>query len=253
MNQSDDTSFLLKIVRKTATKKQKYFILTLLIGVVMLIVFINIQCEFIKIPNLVVKTDFEWLRNRNNLPLYIRPEQNTAIVVPKNISAIKERQFIACFVISAPKNSDVRAAIRQTWGKLIKPIFLIGRNDNKTMCSVTREAQAFNDIIVEDFIDSYVNLTIKTAFALKNFLTHFKDSKYFFKIDDDAFLNVEGLYELLKNAPKDSLIGQQESHSIPIRDEYHRWYIPEFLFRAEVFPPYLVGLSYVIPGFKLFY
>jgi Galactosyltransferase len=238
-----------KFIRKVERKKQNYVsafkTMILVMGLVIVIVFIKIQCV---LEDNSIRNDFEWLRNKNFLPLYVRPEENTAVFVPYNISANKEQEFIACFVISAPKNRLRRNAIRQTWGKLIKPIFLIGQNDKETMLSVTHEAKAYNDIIIEDFVDSYVNLTIKTAFAMKNFLNYFKDSKYFFKIDDDAFLNVEGLFEAMKNAPEDSLIGARESHSIPIRDENHRWYIPEFLFEGEVFPPYLLGLAYVIPG-----
>jgi Galactosyltransferase len=246
MNQSSDSSLFLKMIKKSAVKKQKYLFLIIVAVFITIFVFVQIQFEVKDVTR--VKNRFEWLRNKNFLPLYVRPEENTAVFVPNSLNLNNERQFIACFVISAPKNKDIRAAVRQTWGKLIKPIFLIGQNDKETMLSVTQEAHTFDDIIIEDFVDSYVNLTIKTAFAMKNFLTHFKDSKYFFKIDDDAFLNVESLYELLKNAPEDSLIGQKESHSIPIRDENHRWYIPEFLFEEKVFPPYFVGLSYVIPG-----
>jgi hypothetical protein len=219
--------------------------LILVMGLVVVIVLINIQC---RLEDNSIKNSFEWLRNNNFLPQYVKPDEDTAIFVPKIMSAIKERKFIACFVISAPKNRLRRDAVRKTWGKLIRPIFLMGYNDKDTMKLVTREAHEFNDIIIEDFVDSYVNLTVKTAFALKNFVTHFNSSKYFFKIDDDAFLNVEGLHKHLQSVPENSLVGQSESHSIPIRDESHRWFIPEFLFEGDVFPPYLLGLSYLIPG-----
>jgi Galactosyltransferase len=250
MNQSIEYCFLQKATKKNATRKQNLFYLILVTSLVMLIVFIKVQCGLkdVSTINPVVKNDFDWLRNKNFLPLYVRPEENTAVFVPNNISAIYQRQFIACFVISAPKNRISRNAIRQTWGKLIKPIFLIGQNDKETMFSVTHEARTFDDIIIEDFVDSYVNLTIKTAFAMKNFLTHFKDSKYFFKIDDDVFLNVESLNEMLKYVPKDALIGKAEFNSKPIKDKNNKWYVPKFLFEDECFPPYLHGPSYMIPG-----
>jgi beta-1,3-galactosyltransferase 1 len=219
--------------------------LILVCGLVVVIVFINIKRDF---EDNSIKNRPEWLGNNNFLPHYVKPDEDTAIFVPKNMSSIKERKFIACFVISASRNRLSRDAVRKTWGKLIKPIFLMGLNDKDTTKLVTQEAEEFNDIIIEDFVDSYVNLTVKTAFAMKNFLTHFNSSKYFFKIDDDAFLNVEGLHKHLQIVPVDSLIGQSESHSIPIRDESHRWYIPEFLYDGDTFPPYLLGLSYLIPG-----
>lgn len=219
--------------------------LIFVIGLVSVIVFINISSS---LEDNSIKKNFEWLRTRNFLPLYIKSDEDTAIFVPKSMNAIIERKYIACFVISAPNNRLRRSAIRQTWGKLIKPIFLIGQHDSDTMRSVVQEAREFNDIIIEDFVDSYINLTIKTAFAMKNFVTHFNNSKYFFKIDDDAFLNVESLHKHLRNVPENSLIGQNESHVIPVRNPNHHWYIPEFLFEEDIYPPYLLGLSYLIPG-----
>lgn len=248
MNKSSEFSFLLKIAKKkNATRKQNYFCLILVTGLVMVIVLLKIQCGM-KDTNPVVKNDFDWLRNKNYLPPYVRPHEDTAVFVPTNISAITERQFIACFVISAPKNRIKRKAIRETWGKIIKPIFLIGQTDNETMSLVSREGREFNDIIIEDFVDSYVNLTIKVAFAMKNFIKHFKNSNYFHKIDDDVFLNVESLFEFLKFVPKDAVIGKLQFNSVPVNDQDSKWYLPTFMFDDKCFPPYMHGPSYMIPG-----
>jgi hypothetical protein len=178
----------------------------------------------------------------------VKPEEKTAVLLPRNISAFGERKFIACYVISAPRNVMARNAIRSSWGKLIRPIFMIGKSDNATMTNLAHEAEAFNDIIVEDFVDSYINLTIKTAFAMKNFLNSFNSSTYFLKIDDDVFLNVEKLHKLLEKVPKDALIGKAESNRAPIRDVTDKWYLPEFLFEEECLPKYLHGPAYLIPG-----
>lgn len=250
MSKSSELCFLQKSAKKNATRKQNYFFLILVTGLVMVIVFIKIQCGM-KDTNPVVKNDYDWLRDKNYLPPYVRPEADTAVFVPTNISAITERQFIACFVISAPKNRIRRKAIRQTWGKIMKPIFLIGRTDNETMSLVSQEARQFNDIIIEDFVDSYVNLTIKVAFAMKNFLKHFKDSKYFHKIDDDVFLNAESLFEFLKFVPKDALIGRLQFNSVPVKEKDNKWYVPKFLFDDKCFPPYMHGPSYMIPGLRI--
>lgn len=218
--------------------------------ILLVLLFMKIECNIkeITIVNSDEKSEFDWLRNKNFLPLYVKPEKETALLVPTNISALAEREFIACFVISAPKNINARNAIRTTWGKLIRPIFLIGQTDNETMISVHDEAELFNDIIIEDFVDVYVNLTIKTAFAMKSFLTYFNNSKYFFKIDDDVFLNVKSLYEILNTVPRDALIGSVELKSEPIRNKKNKWYIPRFLFEEGCFPAYLHGPSYMIPG-----
>lgn len=236
--------------RNSRATKKRFFFLTIVVSLLIILV------VYTKLPNSVAsiiksttaRNDFDWLRNINYLPLFVRPEQVTAIVVPKDINAMSERRFIACFVMSAPKNSRSRSAIRKTWGRLIKPLFLIAIGDNETMSAVTHEAHEFDDIIVEDFIDSYVNLTIKTAFAMKNYLRHFEDSKYFMKIDDDVNVNVENLRRLLEHAPSDALIGRVEFNKKPLRDKDNKWFVPEFLYPDDEYPPYLDGPAYVVPG-----
>jgi hypothetical protein len=196
--------------------------------------------------------DFNWLRNLNYLPSFVRPEVDTQLYLPSNLNGTKERNLIMCFVISSPKNVRERNAIRQTWGSVIKPIFIIARSDNETTRLVISEAMLFNDVIVEDFVDTYVNLTIKTAFAMKHFLRHFKNSTYFFKIDDDVFLNVENLLKMIddENVPKDAIIGRKVTDSKPHREKDSKLYIPYWLYEEESFPPYHDGPAYLIPGRK---
>lgn len=193
---------------------------------------------------------FDWLKNRNNLSFFVPTDRDTALVVPSSITAERQRKLFACFVMSAPGNYKARNSVRQTWGKLIQPLFLIGVGDSEIMKSVTQEAEIFNDIIVEDFIDSYANLTLKTAFAIKWFVNHFRTSKFFFKIDDDVFLNVDKLYEMIVQAPADSLIGRMRTDVKPIRKKHHKWYVPSFLFDEAQYPAYFDGF-YIIPGFKI--
>lgn len=211
----------------------------------MLVLFIVLMSSNIEPPT---QNDFEWLRNKNSLKSFVGSEQLSALLEPQDMSTVNERQLIACFVMSAPKNHYARNAIRMTWGGIIKPIFLIAVGDSETINAVEKEAQAFNDIIVEDFIDSYFNLTIKTAFAMKNFLRHFESSKYFMKIDDDVYLNVENLQKLVERAPTDALIGRVAFNKKPIRDKHNKWFVPSFLYAEDEYPPFLRGSAYIIPG-----
>lgn len=229
--------FLLRNFR--LSKKRVFTVLCLL---VFLIVFLSSNFE----P--MTRNDFEWLRNKNDLKMFIGSDQLSAVLEPQDMSALNERQLIACFVMSAPKNHFARTAIRMTWGRAIKPIFLIAIGDSETTSAVEKEAQMFDDIIVEDFIDSYFNLTIKTAFAMKNFLRHFENSKYFMKIDDDVFLNVDNLKKMIEQAPSDALIGRVAFNLKPIRDEYNKWFVPSFLYPEDEYPPFLRGSAYLIPG-----
>lgn len=196
--------------------------------------------------------DFEWLRDNNNLTVFVRPDVDTALIMPKKLCNPSQRDLIACIVISSPRNVEARNAIRETWGRLLKPLFLIGVRDNGTFAAVANEAEIYDDIVVEDFFDSYLNLTIKTAFAMKTFLKHFKTSKYFLKIDDDAYLNFRSLCKLLKCVPKNALVGRVANKSRPIRNQRDKWFVPRFLYPERFFPDYIYGLAYIIPGEILF-
>ena len=235
--------------------KQKYFLHPLvwsLMSLLMLISFIILQLSVEKIVVLgnVSDSDFDWLRHANYLSSFVRHESRTEFLLPTDINNLRQRDEIVCFVISAPGHRLARNAIRRTWGKVIMPLFIMGLSDNTSMSFVYNEAEVFNDIIVEDFVDSYMNLTIKTAFAMKHFLKHFSKSKFFFKIDDDVLLNVENLHELIrdKNTPQNAIIGREGASFKPHRDRENKWYIPYWLYGNDSFPQYIDGPAYIIPG-----
>lgn len=194
--------------------------------------------------------DFDWLRNSNYLSSFVHAEIQSEISLPTDINALKQREEIACFVMTSPHNRLARSAIRRTWGKVIKPLFIMGLSDNDTMRSIANEAKVFNDIIIEDFVDSYLNLTIKTAFAMKHFVRHFKNSKYFLKIDDDVMLNTGNLFNFLRheNLTRNAIIGAKGMAVKPHRERESKWYIPHWLYGNESFPEYIDGPVYLIPG-----
>lgn len=193
-------------------------------------------------------------RGRQSLASFLQPQRDTAIIMPKPIDAMSvERKFIACFVLSSPENAEIRHVIRDTWGSLVKPIFVIGRSanesiDDETLPVIRQEADIFNDIVLENFIDTYDNLTLKTGFAMKTFLKYYANSTYFMKIDDDVLLNWNKLREALEAAPKDSLVGKITRESRPVMDIKDKWFMPKCLYPDEFYPDYLQGPLYLIPG-----
>lgn len=191
--------------------------------------------------------DFEWLRNRNYLSDFVEPFKDSALIAPRRIAI--NNKTVTFFVFSAPNNFLVRDTIRNTWGYNIRPNFLLGKpSDKSTMDLVTIEAKIHNDIIVEDFVDCRLNQTLKTAFALKNFLIRFNRSEFFLKIEDDVFLNVLNLREMLKTVQRDELIGLKVEGDAVDRNFENRRYVPNFLYSEPLYPAYLLGASYVIPG-----
>ena len=80
-------------------------------------------------------------------------------------------------VQSTPDSFEERLDVRKYFGKdcLVSDpcdiVFVVGRieEDDNTQSRIVEENLAFGDILQEDFVDSYNNLTLKSLFTLKYF------------------------------------------------------------------------------------
>ena len=92
------------------------------------------------------------------------------------------------------------------------------------------EAINTNDIVIEDFEDTYLNLTLKSTFMLKWMLDQCSDAKFVMKVDDDMFVHPANLWATLQSTELNSiqlnqnsnnlnyaLIGRQVTEVIPVR------------------------------------
>lgn len=157
-------------------------------------------------------------------------------------------------------------------------IFLVGKTpSNETQQLVLEESNVYGDMLQEDFIDTYNNLTLKSLMLLKWIGQFNGDSdrvKYVMKCDDDTFLNVPNLMHVLMGgtvpvysdtfklySPKTinksswtdsaSLMGYLFHNARPIRDVTSKWYAPKFMYRRKVFPNYLSGTGYVMEATQI--
>ena len=134
------------------------------------------------------------------------------------------------------------------------------------------EAEDKNDIILEDFHDTYLNLTLKTTFLLKWVAASCGDAKFVFKVDDDVFVNPERLwsslesshlYSVMVNMPENRVTGTGDKYkptnidyalighvmnTVPIRDPQSKWYLPPTFYPLNIFPSFLSGTGYIFTG-----
>ena len=130
--------------------------------------------------------------------------------------------------------------------------------------NVIAESKITDDIVVENFLDTYSNLTLKSIFMLKWLNDRCSNAKFVLKVDDDVFVNPENLMKMLNSttfntAKLDSqekksetvnyaLIGKTMIDIKPERRSFHRWFIPRNVYPYDTFPPYLIGFSYLFTG-----
>jgi len=220
---------------------------------------------------------FSWLSTRN-LSVFLRPEEATRLASPQpspcqeGVQSAPIRLLVAVF--SAPQNTAARAVIRKTWAHKFKDypgvatIFMLGQAlDLEVHKRVLSESQEHNDLVVEDFHDVYLNLTMKTGFLLKWLNQDCPRAKFVLKVDDDVFVNtdqvwstlesshlystsmaVEGKDGALVNTNLDYAIIGHVMHTVPIRDPSSKWFLPIEFYPLNIFPAFTSGTAYIFTG-----
>uniref|UniRef100_A0A336LUZ1 Hexosyltransferase n=1 Tax=Culicoides sonorensis TaxID=179676 RepID=A0A336LUZ1_CULSO len=157
----------------------------------------------------------------------------------------------------------------------IQLVFLMGHSrDSNVNMLVKRESNQFEDILMEDFIDHYANMTLKSVAMLKwGTAICKKNSKFIAKIDDDEFVNLPNLIHVLlggtlplyadlkyfydyntikimedenRSPHRNLLTGYKWNFGFPIRDPNDKYYTPHYLYNQKWFPSYLGGFIYVM-------
>ncbi|KAG8525140.1 Lactosylceramide 1,3-N-acetyl-beta-D-glucosaminyltransferase [Galemys pyrenaicus] len=173
--------------------------------------------------------------------------------------------LLLLFVKTAPENHNRRAAIRKTWGNEryvhsqfnanIKTLFVLGtpsdpQKREELQRKLVWEDQMYKDIIQQDFVDSFYNLTLKLLLQFSwanNFCPH---TKFLMTADDDIFIHMPNLIEYLQSLEQigvqDFWIGRVHRGAPPIRDKSSKYYVPYEMYQWPAYPDYTAGAAYVI-------
>ncbi|MBN3280957.1 B3GL1 acetylgalactosaminyltransferase, partial [Polyodon spathula] len=106
-------------------------------------------------------------------------------------------------------------------------------------------------MIMQDFIDTYNNLTHKTRMAFQWLHDFCPKAQYVMKTDSDVFVNPGNLVNYLLNLKEESsqtLFTGYPLQGGPIRDKNYKYYLSYEEYALDVFPLYCSGLGYVISG-----
>ncbi|XP_060593348.1 beta-1,3-galactosyltransferase 1-like [Ruditapes philippinarum] len=158
-------------------------------------------------------------------------------------------------ILTSHQNLDRRNAIRETWLSLSKKntanvryVFLLGEIGDKALrYRVLKENEIYQDIIKEDFTDSYTNLTYKTVMGYKWVVSHCSVAKYVMKTDDDMYINVWNILSLVhsKGVLLDNNLAGSCSTGAPIRNSKSKWYASVSDYKEKKYPGFCSGTAYV--------
>ncbi|NWU91606.1 B3GL1 acetylgalactosaminyltransferase, partial [Upupa epops] len=169
--------------------------------------------------------------------------------------------FLVILVTSSPEDVKSRQAIRITWGSQnfwwghrVLTLFLLGedtqRRDNAAALSVEDESILYGDIIQQDFMDTYDNLTLKTIMAFRWVTEFCPNTRFLMKTDDDVFINTANLVKfLLKlNSSETTFTGYPLIENVAYRGFNKKRYISYEEYPFRLYPPYCSGMGYILDG-----
>jgi len=198
----------------------------------------------------------------------VRPDTVTTIMSPDfQQDFLKTDNSLLVVVCSAGPNFAARETARQSWmsdqQKLpnVNVVFLLGTSNNSSLeDQIAAEALLYDDIVQEDFVDTYGNLTLKSIMLLKwvlNISFQKRDvwtnmyrlaPQYIMKTDDDMYINLIKLNEIIQQTDESPLLlGFLMCNIEPVRNSSSKWFTSHKMFPEKVFPNYLNGgASYLI-------
>lgn len=171
---------------------------------------------------------------------------------------VKSKLSLLILVCTAVSNAKQRETIRRTWGSIasennntdyVRLGFLIGSTKSAILQEqIEQESAKYSDIIQQDFVDSYKNLTLKSIMLLKWVSVYCPNVQYVLKTDDDMYVNVPNLINALIKLPVKSnvMYGVLFRRAKPNRHPTAKWYVPKNQFEGDTFPDYLSGTAYVM-------
>ncbi|NXD26365.1 B3GL1 acetylgalactosaminyltransferase, partial [Spelaeornis formosus] len=187
--------------------------------------------------------------------------QRRAFTLRERPSCADLRPFLVILVASSPRDVKARQAIRITWGsrdswwgQRILTLFLLGRDepreDEATALSVEDESILYGDIIRQDFVDTYDNLTLKTIMAFQWFSEFCSSARFFMKTDVDVFINTRNLVRFLLqlNASENVFTGYPLINNFAYRGFDRKRFISYEEYPFRLYPPYCSGLGYILDG-----
>lgn len=177
--------------------------------------------------------------------------------------------LLLLFVKSSPENTEQRQAIRDTWGnesfvsskfgENVKVVFALGtvpdvKQSSRLQAALLREDQVYKDLIQQNFVDTFYNLTAKLIMQFHWGHEYCSQAHFLMSADDDIFVHMPNLVRYLRqllsrqSETKDLWVGHVHRGSPPVRRKDSKYHVPYELYPWPSYPDYTAGAGYVVSG-----
>lgn len=175
--------------------------------------------------------------------------------------------LLLLFVKSSPQNFERRQAIRDTWGNEsfvwselganVRMVFALGVHPDegrrsRVQSALLQEDQVYGDLIQQDFLDTFHNLTTKLILQFHWAHEYCSQARFLMSADDDIFIHMPNLVKYLlqrlstRSGAKDLWVGHVHKGAPPIRRKNSKYHVPYDLYPWPSYPDYTAGAGYVV-------
>ena len=163
---------------------------------------------------------------------------------------------VLVLVTTVPDARAARSALRRTWLSVtsgntarVRHVFLLGAGwPPATQERMRAENELFGDILLDDFIDSYVNLSIKVMGGLRFALHDCRRAEYVMRTADDNYVNLPNVLRLIAQRPPqlmNGLVGAcWELGAAAVRNKKNKWAVSWNEWPRRSYPPYCGGTTF---------
>ena len=229
--------------------------------------------QFLNSTNIVLKSSSHsrpaQMVSRSTVDMYdsygFTVEALNFTLLPKN--ACETDPYILVCVVSHVNNFEVRNKWR-TFMKNVsledasspaltlgyEMVFLVAEGSQNDSKKLQKEHFDHGDIVQVGFQEAYHKLVSKSLAMLDWFNHWCQRAQFLLKIDDDVFLNLPKLANIIQKAQEKEriisgenfLLGRYVMNRLTPRQKHSRWYIPETLYNKTLLPPFVNGAAYIM-------
>ena len=178
-------------------------------------------------------------------------------IMPTTVCPSLSPPDIIVVVMIAPKSHKTRKFLRETTLRFtqnntalgIRHTFVVGVTKSlKIQQQLEMENQHHGDIIQQNFMDTYKNLTLKSLAAFEWVTKHCPTTKWIVKADEDLYINIVSLWKTANfYANSDVMLGACIYRAKPRRKQkQNKYYLSFEEYPYSVFPKYCCGPMYML-------
>ena len=171
---------------------------------------------------------------------------NALYLMPSRAEDTRRRALIRRTTLSFTNSNTPQSQSRH--------VFVVGGSPNETtQRTLEEESRIFGDVLQQEFVDVYDNLTLKTLSGLEWALHNCWNAKWLVKVDDDVIFKWEELEKLqkqLEHNHNDYVIGHCFYNMFPMRQtnlpDLEKIVINENIYPYRYFAPFCSGPIYMM-------